>query len=137
MAIEAKVPDELPELTFELARELGSFPDFEFKIEPEQLAEYRRLTGIESHLDILPPGYAGVFGRLGYLRQHRMPPGGVLLGQDIRWLAPARAGLPLIVGAKVTHAEERDGKRTIVFLTTARQSGEIVAQVRITARWPK
>ena len=137
MATEASLPEELPELTFELARELGTFPDFEYRIEAEQLAEYRRLTGIESDHSTVPPGYAAVFGRLGYLRQHRMPPGGVLLGQDIRWLAPASSELPLIVGARVTHAEERDGKRTIVFLTTARQSGKVVAQVRITARWPK
>jgi hypothetical protein len=131
-------PGELPELTFDLARALGQFPEFEYVVSPSDLADYQRLAGVDPNPDgTLPPGFAAIFGRLGYLREHRMPPGGILLGQDIRWVTPAMADLPLRIGARVTSAEERDGKRTIVFLTTANQGGEVVAQVRITARWPK
>jgi hypothetical protein len=134
----ATTPDELPELTFDLARELGSFPDFEYRIDDDALSAFRRLTATEDDgSTVVPPGFAAIFGRLGYLREHRMPPGGILLGQDIRWLRPASLERPLVVGARVTSAEVRDGKRTIVFLTTARQDGEVVAQIRITARWPK
>jgi hypothetical protein len=138
MASEATKADDLPELTFDLAREIGSFPEFEYELDREQLAEYRKLVAGDAEPgSVVPPGFAAVFGRLGYLREHRMPPGGVLLGQDIRWLAEASVDQPLVIGSQVMKAEEHDGKRTIVFVTTARQAGTIVAQVRITARWPK
>src|SRR4029453_285983 len=129
---------ELPELTFDLARELGRFPEFDYEITADDLAEYHRLTGTADDASgLVPPGFAAIFGRLGYLREHRMPPGGILLGQDIRWLRPAVAERPLRIGAEVTFAEEREGKRTIVFLTTGPQDGEGVVQIRITARCPK
>jgi hypothetical protein len=140
MASDAMRADDLPELTFDRAREIGSFPEFEYEIDGEQLAEYRALVYGDGDSDagsLVPPGFAAVFGRLGYLREHRMPPGGVLLGQDIRWLAEASVDQSLTIGSEVVKAEERDGKRTIVFVTTALQAGTVVAQVRITARWPK
>ena len=131
-------PAPLPELTFDLARELEHFPEFEYGVTPEELAEYARLTAAPSDPQgRLAPGFAAIFGRLGYLREHLMPPGGILLGQDIQWLRAASSATPLTISARVTRAEERDGKRTLVFLTTASQHGEVVAQVRITARWPK
>jgi len=129
---------QLPELTFDLARELGEFPAFDYEITDDELASYRELTGTpDDGSGLVPPGFAAIFGRLGYLRQHAMPPGGILLGQDIRWLKPAKLGTPLRVGARVTHAEQIDEKRNIVFLINAEQDGELVSQIRITARWPK
>src|SRR5580700_8117522 len=75
----------LPELTFELAREIGEFPPYTFAAGPDAIAEYCAITGDHSPLyaEFLPPGFAGIFGRDAYLRHHRMPPGGVLLAQDI------------------------------------------------------
>lgn len=140
MSNEVPTEQHLPLLTFEVAREIGEFPEFSFTVTPADVAEYRAATGQspkEEDAGVIPPGYAAIFGRLGYLRQHRMPGGGVLLGQEIQWLAPARVGEPLRVHSIVqSAAEDARGRRKVVFETTARQSGRRVAVVRIIAGWP-
>jgi hypothetical protein len=131
--------DELPLLTFELAAQIGEFPEFAYTVDVTDVESYRRATGLPEgpSTGFVPPGYAAIFGRLGYLREHRMPGGGVLLGQEIEWLAPARLGEPMMIQSVVERAEEDDrGRRKIVFTTTARQSGRRVAVVRIIAGWP-
>lgn len=139
MTTEAPDPNGLPLLTFELARSIGEFPEFELDLGASELQEYSRVTGSSLPAGgVVPPGYAAIFGRLGYLRQHRMPGGGVLLGQEITWLAPASVGEPLVIRSVVESAEEDEvGRRKIVFETTARQHGTTVAVVRITAGWPR
>jgi hypothetical protein len=131
---------ELPLLTFEMVREIEEFPEFSITVTTADVAVYRAATGqspTEGNAGVIPPGYAAIFGRLGYLRQHRMPGGGVLLGQEIEWLAPARVGEPLRVRSVVRGAvEDARGRRKVTFETTARQSGRPVAVVRITAGWP-
>ncbi|WP_340539092.1 hypothetical protein [Nocardioides sp. GXZ039] len=128
--------DELPTLTFELARDLGEFPEFDLHFDEDELADYHRIVG-STPTEVLPPGIAAIFGRLGYLRKHAMPGGGVLLGQEITWLAPASASRPLRIKSVVESAVEDDrGRRQIVFVTTARQDDTHVATVRIKAGWP-
>lgn len=127
----------LPLLTFDVVRDIGEFPEFAITVTADDLAAYRAVTGTGDHGEIVPPGYAAVFGRLGYLRRHRMPGGGVLLGQEITWLRRARVGVPLDVKAVVESAlEDERGRRKVVIETTARQDGMPVARVRITAGWP-
>jgi len=130
---------ELPELTFALAREIGTFGPFPYTIAAEQVAEYERLTGDanELHDRFVPPGFAAIFGRLGYLRRHRMPPGGVLLAQDIQWHRPASVGDELTVGSRVVSAVEAEGRRKLVFETTAADPDGPVCTVVLTCGWPK
>lgn len=130
--------DALPELTFELACEIGEFPAYVFDVDAEAIAEYESITGDEHPLydEFLPPGFAGIFGRDAYLREHRMPPGGVLVAQDITWLAPAYRDRDLVLQARLVSAEDDGRKRILVFETTGRQDDQPVVVVRITARWP-
>jgi hypothetical protein len=131
---------ELPELTFALACELGEFPEFPIRYTEQDLDIYRSTTGDATAGEdgIVPPAFAAIFGRQGYLRRHRMPGGGVLLGQDIEWLRPALLSEDLLVSSRVADATELpDGRRSIVFVTIARQAGHDVARVRIKAGWPR
>jgi hypothetical protein len=130
---------DLPQLTFEVAKEIGKFPEFPMTVTSADVADYYTATGLppDAGAETVPPGYAAVFGRLGYLRRHRMPGGGVLLGQEIQWLAPAKVGEPMLIQSVVESAvEDAKGRRKVVFQTTARQAGQRVAIVRITAGWP-
>lgn len=128
----------LPELTFAAARELGTFPEFDYVVEKKDVAAYRKITGSRIRADDdIPSGFAAIFGRLGYLSRHSMPPGGVLLAQDIVWHRAAKIDRPLRIRSTVIQASERQGKRKLTFLTTAYQDGELVAEVRIEAGWPK
>ena len=131
--------EELPQLTFEVAKKIREFPEFSMTVTSADVSAYYAATGLTAVAGsaIVPPGYAAVFGRLGYLRRHRMPGGGVLLRQEIQWLAPATVGEPMTIQAVVESAEEDPrGRRKIVFRTTAGQAGHPVAIVRITAGWP-
>jgi hypothetical protein len=132
------VDDLLPELTFELAQEIGEFPAYELTVSEQDVAAYRRLTGDDHELyeRFLPPGFAGIFGRDAYLQDHRMPPGGVLLAQDITWLRPARWDQPLTLQAMLLDAVEQDGRRTLIFQTRGWQDGELAVVVQIKAGWP-
>lgn len=130
--------EHLPVLTYEVVSEIGEFPEFPLTVSETDVAAYLDVTGAPpGRPTTIPPGYAAVFGRLGYLKRHRMPGGGVLLGQEIQWVRPAVVGEPLAVRSVVERAEEDErGRRKVVFVTTARQYGEPVATVRITAGWP-
>lgn len=134
----ATTSDALPYLTFELAREIAEFPAYVLDADSQAVAEYRSITGDDNPLydEFLPPGFAGIFGRDAYLREHRMPPGGVLLAQDITWLAPARRDRDVLLQARLVSAEDDGRKRILIFETTGRQDDQVVVRVRITARWP-
>ncbi|KUO56332.1 MAG: hypothetical protein APF78_01830 [Sphingomonadales bacterium BRH_c3] len=129
---------ELPLLTFEAAVAIETFPAFDFSVSRLDIAEYVAVTGDENDLygELVPPGFAAVFGRGAYLQGHRMPSGGILLGQDIQWLKPVRIGEHLRVQARLTKSSYIDPKRTLWFLTEARRGKELVARIRIVARWP-
>jgi len=134
---EVAAQEDLPLLTFDVVRDICEFPEFAMTVTAEEVAEYRSVTGTADQGETVPPGYAAVFGRLGYLRRHRMPGGGVLLGQEIRWMHPAALGEPLEIKTVVESAvEDARCRRKAVFVTTARQHGEHVATVRIVAGWP-
>jgi hypothetical protein len=133
------VDEDIPELTFELARQLGEFPEFAFTVEAADIHDYCKITGDSNALydEFIPPAFAAIFGRLAYLRDHRTPPGAVLLGQTIAWLRAAKRDEDLVVKARVVSAEQKNGRRKLVFETTARQGEGVVAVVRIVAGWPK
>jgi hypothetical protein len=130
--------ERLPLLTFERAREIGTFDEFDYRITDEMIDGYRLLTGDDNPLydTIIPPGFAAIFGRDAYLHDHAMPGGGVLLAQDIQWVKPALRLWPLMVQAVVRSAIASAGRRKLVFCTTARQHDEPVCEVVITAGWP-
>jgi acyl dehydratase len=130
---------DLPELTFEQARAIGTFEPFDFCVTPADIDAYSAVTGDASPLyaTTVPPGFAGIFGRQSYLREHQMPPGGILLRQDIAWHEPASIGTPLEIKAEVVDAVDNGEKKTITFRTTARQEGRVVCVVDLMARWPK
>lgn len=130
---------ELPELTFEIASATDTFPAYSMTYGPGEIAMYSEATGDHraEYAEIVPPGMAAIFGRDAYLRQHRMPGGGVLLGQDIQWFGPAKVGMEMTIQARVVRAHEDErGRRSVLFVTTASQQGRVVAQVRINAGWP-
>lgn len=129
---------QLPLLTFERAREIGTFEEFEYQVTTEMVDQYRALTGDDNPLydEIIPPGFAAIFGREAYLRDHAMPGGGVLLAQDIHWLKPGLRSRPLTVQAVVRSASTSAGRHKLVFCTTARQHGKRVCEVVIRAGWP-
>lgn len=129
--------DELPLLTYDVVRSIREFPGFTMTVTEQDVEDYLAITGTSSPPGIVPPGYAAVFGRLGYLRRHRMPGGGVLLGQEITWHHPAVVGEPIQVRAVVESTDEDEkGRRKVVLVTTATQRDERAATVRITAGWP-
>lgn len=128
-----------PELTFEALRRSPGFPEFALRYSDADLELYRDTIGDpQAGADgVLPPAFAAIFGRQAYLRDHRMPAGGVLLAQDIHWLRPARIDEDLLVRARAVETREHDdGRRVVVFETTARQQGVVVARVWIKVGWP-
>jgi hypothetical protein len=130
--------DHAPALTFELVSRLTDFRPFDLVIDEAAIHEYRRLTGDENQLynKIVPPGFAAIFGRQGYLRDHQMPPGGVLLGQEIEWLCPLRPDQPFSVGARVISAQQSSDRRKVVIETVASDGGTTAARVKLIVGWP-
>jgi acyl dehydratase len=99
-------------------------------------ADAARAAGFDG--PVVPPGLAGVWARRAYLGHHRMLPGGVMAGQDIEFSSPAAVGQPLLIAATVVAAAPDDPKRRVVLHCSARnESRDLVAQVRIDARWPE
>jgi hypothetical protein len=130
---------EPPELTFDLAREIGTFPALTFTVTEDDVRAYQMIVGHdhEEYARHVPPGFACIFGRRSYLEHYRMPPGGILLKQDITWFAPAKLNVPVLVEPRVAEAVEFDGKKNLTMECTATQDGERVMVTRVTLRWPK
>jgi acyl dehydratase len=86
---------------------------------------------------LAPPGLAGIYGRQAYLRDHSMPPGGVLAAQSMAFHAPAYVGDTLEVVARVVERSQRKGRDVVTIESTAsRRGGERVTTVRVVALWP-
>ncbi len=143
---------EAPELTYADLPEGRQFPQMAYEITPELVASYVAATGDDNpaYTDdakarsvgltgrIAPPGLAGIWGRQAYLQGRRMPPGGILVGQDMAFMRPVRVGSVLMVQAEVLRRWERNGRRFVTLRSTARTAdGERCGVVRITAIWPK
>lgn len=128
-----------PELTFETATRLREFREHTIRFGPDDVTRYVTATGDDNpaYAQVVPPAMAAIFGRQAYLVDHRMPGGGVLLGQQIQWFHPARLNEDLVVKAVVEDAEvDATGRRKITFVITALQAGRKVCEIRIEAGWP-
>jgi acyl dehydratase len=79
-----------------------------------------------------------VWGRAAYLQDHRMPGGGVLAGEDVVYVKPARVGDVLSVQARVVDRYVKKERGRVLFETSAHDaSGGLCGIVRISAIWPK
>ena len=144
---------EPPELVYADLAEGTLFPELHYEITPELVAAFVATTGDDNPaytdpatarglgLDspVAPPGLAGIWGRRAYLQGRRMPPGGILAGQDMVFSRPVAVGDTLRVQAEVTRRWERKGRRFVTIESTARaaSSGQVCGIVRVTAIWPK
>lgn len=141
-----------PELLYDDLAVGSEFGELRFPLDAERVRRYIEASGDANPIytdadaaraaglpgSIAPPGLWGVWGRQGYLREHRMPGGGVLAGQDIEFCKPVPVGETLSVNSRVTDRYEKKGRRFVVFETRAEDSrGELCGLVRITAIWPK
>ncbi len=86
---------------------------------------------------VVPPGLWGIWGRAAYLVDHRMPPGGVLAGEDLEYIAPLVVGQDVTVQARVVDSYIRKGRPNVVFESTVSDAaGTTCGVVRIIAIWP-
>lgn len=91
-----------------------------------------------SQKNIAPQSIAGIYSRLSYLQDHRMPFGGILLAQDYEFYRFIRVGDTLISRAKVTRRYQEDKRNFVTIeVNTHNQRGEKISLVRLFIRWPK
>lgn len=143
--------EEKPELLYEDLELARTFAVLTFPVTPELVRDYIRSVGDDNPVytddqaaiaeglegAIAPPGIWGIWGRQSYLTAHRMPGGGVLVGQDMVYIRPARVGDVLTVQAEVTARFEKGEKRFVTIESKAHNSvGVLCGVVRVTARWP-
>jgi len=130
--------NDLPFLSWDDLEEGRTFQPFRTRVESSDIDVFRTIVGDLAVPDssTVPPGFAGIWGRRSYLERHRMPPGGVLLAFDVRWLAPARAGEDVVATAVVRQRQEKDGKRSVIIRTTAIQGEQTVAEITSRLGWP-
>ena len=142
-----------PELVYDELVLGRRFATFRYALTPELVRAFVAATGDDNPVytdaeaagalgldsPAAPPGLAGIWGRQAYLQEHRMPPGGILAGQDMVFSRPVAVGDTLHIQAEVTRRWERKGRRFVTITSTARaaSSGEVCGIVRVTAIWPK
>ncbi len=144
--------NELPELLYEDLQMGRAFPVLEYTVTEELVNKFVSATGDDCPLytdvdlcrkqgfsgALAPTGLAGIFGRLSYLQNHRMPPGGILAKQEMEFLHPCYVGETLRVQARVTERYTRKERNYVTIESVAeRPDGEHAAVVRVTAIWPK
>ncbi len=136
---------EKPELLYEELQIGRKFEPMTFEVTPKLVAGYQRAVAGESAgaahhgaREVAPAGLWGIWGRMAYLQNHRMPGGGILAGQDMEYVAPAYVGDVLAVQAQVTERYDRKERQYITIESTAHnQDGELCGIVRVTAIWPR
>ena len=143
---------ERPELLYDDLVPGRRFPEFRYELTPDLVEAFVAATGDDNPVytdggaarevgldrPAAPPGLAGIWGRQAYLQGHRMPPGGILAGQDMLFSRPGAGGDALRIQAEVTRRWERKGRRFVTIESTARDAaGQECATVRVTAIWPK
>lgn len=142
----------LPPLPFSEMPAGRTFAAQPFAITPALVGGYMELTGDENAIyvdgaaaravgldgPVMPPGLAGVWARRSYLAEHRMLPGGVMAGQELRFTAPVAVGETLTLGARVVERDASDPRRRVLLECTATApGGDPAGRVRIDARWPE
>ena len=139
---------EQPELLYDDLVLGRRFREFRYELTPDLVEAFVAATGDDNpaytaaefglEWPAAPPGLAGIWGRQAYLQDHRMPPGGILAGQDMVFSRPVAVGDTLLIQAEVTRRWERKGRRFVTIESTARNAaGQQCAIVRVTAIWPK
>lgn len=139
----------LPVLDFPSLRPGRTFGPTTLRVEDDLISEFIDVTGDDNPLygdratavsaglsgPVVPPGLSGVWARLAYVSGFRLPPGGVMAGQDYRFFAPIPVGTALTLDAEVLEADPEDPKRRVVIGCRARAGDRILATVEIDARW--
>lgn len=144
---------ELPELVYDDLVPGRRFPHFRYEITPALVQAFVAATGDDNPVytdadaaralgldsPVAPPALAGIWGRQAYLQDYRMPPGGILAGQDMVFRRPVSVGDTLHIQAEVTRRWTRRDRRFVTIESTARvaSSADTCAIVRVTAIWPK
>ena len=143
---------ELQELLYEDLQMGREFPVLEYLVTEELVRKFVSATRDDNPLyrdadlcqkqgfagTLAPTGLAGIFGRLSYLQNHRMPPGGILAKQEMEFLNPFYVGETLCIRARVTERYTRKERNYVTIESMAeRPDGEHAAVVRVTAIWPK
>ncbi len=130
--------DELPELSWDLLEPGRTFRPLRLAVTRDMVADHAEIIGADDDLyrRYVPAGFAGILGRRAYLEDYRMPPGGVLLRQSIRWLVPAVLDQPMEATATVGDREERQGRRRVAIGIVVRQSSVTVCEIETSLGWP-
>jgi hypothetical protein len=127
-----------PLLSWDQMRPGQAFRPFRLTVDRAMVERYEAIVGgtHASYTNHVPTGFAGILGRRSYLQDHDMPPGGVLLEHGATWLRPARLDTELVAIATVTDRVERDGRRSVLVVTTVSQDGCEVARILSKLGWP-
>jgi acyl dehydratase len=103
------------------------------------LRSYALVLGREQQESLaVPPALLAVLARRAYLSRNSMPPGGVLLRQDLAWERVAWAGEE-IHGQATVLERSRDGRRRAVTLRSVLRStgGDVLATATAKLGWPE
>ncbi|MDP7411508.1 MAG: hypothetical protein QF538_07010 [Acidimicrobiales bacterium] len=88
--------------------------------------------------EMAPAGLWGIWGRQAYLKNYRMPGGGILVGQDMEFCAPVFVDDVLYVQATVIEKFENHGRNFITIESMAKIDNErCCGTVRVKAIWPR
>jgi hypothetical protein len=127
-------------LRFESLTVGRKFPATPFLVGPELVDAYVEVTGDDDPAyrgpsGILPPGLAGVWSRLAYANDYRLPAGGFMASQDLYLVGTARVGEALLLSAEVTALGDVERRELTLECQACDASGAPVGGSRIAARW--
>ncbi|MGX6446657.1 hypothetical protein ACVU7I_01095 [Patulibacter sp. S7RM1-6] len=105
-------------------------------IDEPLLRAYAAVAGT-AHAAGVPEGLLGVLARRAYLAEHDMPPGGVMLGQDLAFLAPLPRDRALDLVAEVEEVGERKGRPYVRLRSVVRDGAADLATMTTHALWPQ
>ncbi|MDQ6525239.1 cobalamin-dependent protein [Nocardioides sp. LHD-245] len=104
-------------------------------IDEATLSSYAAIAGTEHSGDV-PEGLLGMLARRAYLAEHDMPPGGVMLGQDLAFFAPVPRDAELELVAEIEEVGERKGRPYVRIRSVVRHDGAELAAMTTHAGWP-
>jgi hypothetical protein len=117
-----------------VGRRFGPYPTV---VDDAQLAAYAAVTGSGPGLaGLVPAGLAGVLARRAYLADYDMPPGGVMLGQDLHFRGDIPANTELLLTAEVESVSTAGRRPYVELRSTVLTAGQTVLEVLTRALWP-